>query len=208
MHKTFASGLLGLTLLGAGPALADLSGNAGLSSNGFFHGTTVTNDGGFMFAGLNYQHKNGVYAFGKTNNVDDNGEMAMEVDYGGGIKRKLGEMGVDLGVISYNFPNTTRDTVNELYVGSSYKALSAAFATNEGGNYLQLNAQHRFPQRVTVTLHAGNTYPKDGTDFMDTGLHIHKSFKQLSVHADVVHSAADQLGGTKYAIGLSQPLRF
>ena len=202
-HLLTASALtLALTAGSALAAQPSVSASVGLKSNGFFHGVSVTEDKPMMFGAVNYALPNGLYAFGKGNNVAGGGE----VDLGGGIKRQMGRLNLDAGVISYNFSN--RDRVDEVYVSAGMGPVSAAFASNKGGNYLQFNASHALAHDLGLALHLGNTLPKGGDAFLDAGLNLTKSFKTFSLAGEVVHSAAAQVGGTKVSVGISRSLKF
>ncbi len=203
-HLLTASALtLALTAGSALAAQPSVSASVGLKSNGFFHGVSVTEDKPMMFGAVNYALPNGLYAFGKGNNVAGGGE----VDLGGGIKRQMGRLSLDAGVISYNFSN--RDRIDEVYVSAGMGPVSAAFATNQGIHYLQMNATHALRHDLGLALHLGDTLPKDGGNaFLDAGLNLTKSFKTFSLAGEVVHSAAAQVGGTKVSVGISRSLKF
>ncbi|GEM_PF-6672920 len=204
MNHRFITAALGIALGFAATAQADVSAVAGMKSNGFFHGVTVTDDKPMMFGQVHYALPNGLYAFGKANNVAGGGE----VDLGGGLKRQLGIIGIDAGVISYNFTDPNRERIDEVYLGASYGPMSAALASNKGGQYLQVNAGQALQRDLKLGLHWGNTLPKSGAAFWDAGVELTKDFRRFQLSGEVVHSTAAQVGGTKFSVGVSRPLDF
>ncbi len=191
--------------LAAGSALAaqpSVSASVGLKSNGFFRGLSVTEDKPMMFGAVNYALPNGLYAFGKGNNIAGGGE----VDLGGGLKRQIGRLNLDAGVISYNFSN--RERIDEVYLSAGMGLVNAAFATNQSTHYLQVNAGHALRHDMGLAVHLGNTLPRNGGNaFLDAGLNLTKSFKTFNLAGEVVHSTAAQVGGTKVSVGISRDLK-
>ncbi len=209
MRNILLSGSALVLALGlvAQPQAAELTATAGMKSNGFFHGVSVTGDKPMMFGAVHYALPNGIYAFGKSNNVEVAGKTAVELDVGGGIKRRLGRLDIDVGALSYNFSDPAKERVDEVYLSAGYNGISAAIANNTGGQYLQLNASRALRRDLALSLHLGNTLPKNGAAYMDAALNIDKHFKRFSLNGELVHSAAPQVGGTKFSLGISRQLR-
>lgn len=111
-----------------------LSGNAGLFSEYRFRGIAQTFGQPALQGGIDYAHSSGLYAGNWNSNVNSgagypNGNL--EMDFYGGYKIAIGDVGLDVGGIYYAYPGSELNgkTVKngELYVGTSWKFLSAKY---------------------------------------------------------------------------------
>jgi len=135
-----ASLLLGGVFM-AGHAQAELTGNAGFTTNYLWRGVTQTNDDPAVQGGLDYSHDSGIYLGGWASNVDfadpqvsDGALPAItsrteyELDLYGGYAGGVGDFGYDLGFIYYAYPLSDDANFGELALGGSWKWLSAGIA--------------------------------------------------------------------------------
>ena len=111
-----------------------ITGNAGVFSDYRFRGFTQTGYGPAFQGGFDVAHASGFYAGNWNSNVEQglyNG-ASLEMDFYGGYKRAYGDVGLDVGAIYYHYPNsgaggTTRIRNGEVYVGATWKMLSAKY---------------------------------------------------------------------------------
>jgi uncharacterized protein (TIGR02001 family) len=170
-----------------------LSGNIALTSDYVFRGVSQTQNGPAIQGGFDYSHKSGFYVGTWASNVawvsdggykDDN---SMEIDLYGGYKGSLGDVGYDLGVITYYYPGDEISKANdpdttELYVGASWMFLSAKYsyvvsehfvgwgtekdtsADTNGSWYLELNGTYDLGNGWGVLGHVGYQDVNDNDD--------------------------------------------
>ena len=150
LHALVLSGLV------ASPALAmaaekpvsphSLSGNISLTSDYVFRGVSQTQNGPAIQGGIDYAHASGFYAGTWASNVDwvslgFKNNSSMEIDLYGGYKGSLGDVGYDVGAITYYYPGDkiagvkTPDTT-EIYLGGSWKFLSAKYSHVVSQNFI------------------------------------------------------------------------
>lgn len=111
-----------------------LSGNAGLFSEYRFRGITQTFGRPALQGGIDYAHSSGLYVGNWNSNVNSgagypNGNL--EMDFYGGYKVSVGDIGIDVGGIYYYYPGSDLNGKGvkngELYVGASWQFLSAKY---------------------------------------------------------------------------------
>ena len=79
-----------------------IDGNIGVTSNYLFRGVTQTGDGAAVQGGLDYGHESGLYVGTWTSNVNFAG--GTELDVYGGFSGESGDLGYDVGVTGYLYP--------------------------------------------------------------------------------------------------------
>lgn len=110
------------------------AGNAGLFSDYRFRGFTQTDYKPAFQGGFDFAHKSGFYVGNWNSNVEQglyNG-ASLEMDFYGGYKGSVGDIGYDVGYIYYFYPNsgalgTTKIKNGEFYVGGSFGPISAKY---------------------------------------------------------------------------------
>ncbi len=129
MKKMILGAILTATLL-AQAAHAELSANIGVASNYVWRGVTQTDDSAAVQGGVDYSHASGLYAGTWVSNIDWGNSKGTEVDLYLGFSNEIGDLGYDVGVIKYMYPDENQDDSDfaELYVGLSYKILSGGIA--------------------------------------------------------------------------------
>ena len=148
VHALVLTGLVGV------PAFAmaaeeesphSLSGNITLTSDYVFRGVSQTQGGPAIQGGFDYAHASGFYVGTWASNVDwvstvagtpavafkDNNSM--EIDLYGGYRGSVGDVGYDVGVITYYYPGdqvagSNDPDTTEVYIGASWKFLSAKYS--------------------------------------------------------------------------------
>jgi uncharacterized protein (TIGR02001 family) len=183
--------------------------NAGAVSDYRFRGIAQTGLKPAAQAGVDYTNKNGVYLGAFTSNVswvkDFNGASkgSMEVDLYGGYKGVIaGDLGFDVGAITYQYPgnnsgaNGTRGAGNysnasttEIYGGLTYSMFALKYnrstgdflgnLKSSGSQYFDLTANFDAGNGFTITPHLGrqtipNSMPANFNNYTDYSLTVAK----------------------------------
>ena len=202
MHKTKSAAAV-LLALGALPAFAEdkpagdwsFTGNAGLFSDYRFRGFTQTGYKPAFQGGFDLAHASGFYVGNWNSNVEQalyNG-ASLEMDFYGGYKGTLGDLGYDVGGYYYYYPGsgaqgTTKIDNGEIYLGASWGPLSAKYwyavtkffelgkppsATSDvdtkGSWYLELNGAVDLGNGLGVQAHYGYQKIKNGHELFTIG---------------------------------------
>ena len=165
-----------------------LTGNIALTSDYVFRGVSQTQNEPAIQGGFDYSHASGLYVGTWASNVDwvslgYKNNSSMEIDLYGGYKGSAGDLGYDVGIITYYYPGdqiaggNDPDTT-EVYLGVSWKFLSAKYSytvsdrfvgwgtvpTNgdtQGSYYLELNGSYDLGNGWGVLGHVGHQDVKD-----------------------------------------------
>lgn len=142
---------LALAGLAAVPAMAQetaatpehsITGNLGLFSSYRFRGIDQTFGKPALQGGIDYAHASGLYVGNWNSNVSSGAGFPdgnLEMDFYGGYKTTVGDVGLDVGAIYYYYPgsegkvlgtNAQGGAVNnkEVYLGASWKFLSLKYS--------------------------------------------------------------------------------
>jgi uncharacterized protein (TIGR02001 family) len=183
------SGLMSAPVLAA-DSPHTLTGNLGLTTDYVFRGVSQTQNEPAVQGGFDYSHASGFYVGTWASNVEwvslgykDNNSM--EIDLYGGYRGSAGDVGYDVGVITYYYPGdeipgAIDPDTTEIYVGASWKFLSAKYSyvvsdhfvgwtTSTGGKtdgsyYLELNATYDLGNGWGVLGHVGHQDVKGNDD--------------------------------------------
>jgi hypothetical protein len=131
-----------------------IAGNMTIASDYRFRGISQTYRGPAIQGGIDYSHSSGFYIGNWNSNVASQvytGGAGIEMDLYGGWKQSFGDFGLDLGYITYLYPNaeftgtagSKKFTNQELYVGGSWKWLSAKYFYSIG-DYFGLSTPQAF----------------------------------------------------------------
>lgn len=160
------------------------TGNAGLFSDYRFRGFTQTGYGPAFQGGFDLAHSSGFYVGNWNSNVEQllyNG-ASLEMDFYGGYKTSIGDLGLDVGYLYYYYPKsgalgTLKIDNGELYAGASYGPVSAKLfysTTNffslgkntptdsKGSYYLDLTGNFPIADGWTLGAHYGYQKIKNG----------------------------------------------
>ena len=161
----------------------EISGNFALTSDYRFRGVSQSNRGAAVQGGLDLNHQSGFYAGTWGSSVSQwanaNGS-GLEIDVYAGFSTELPMgIGLDLGVLHYNYPGNSSSVnasgksanTNEAYVGFSYGIFSYKYshmlssnwftaAAKSGSQYHDLSAEIALNDEVTVSAHYGITKVK------------------------------------------------
>jgi len=195
MQKQFTkSCLLGVGLLGlAGitqAAQAELTANAGVTSNYVFRGVTQTDDGIAIQGGVDYVHEVGVYAGAWASNVETGtGDKGYETDLYVGYNFKLNEDVVfDVGYITYIYSSVAISDAEELYFGAAFKDVSVTYylgdtdgAGNTDYSYIDLKYSMALSSDYNLHLHYGNFDGDAGGDYEDVAVGVSTEFEGFDI---------------------------
>ena len=222
MKKSIVLATAVATVLSSGVALAELSGNAAITSNYIWRGVTQTTDQSAGQGGIDYAHESGLYAGTWVSNVNfGNSDDGYEMDVYAGFSGEAGDMGYDIGVVSYQYPITPEFNFTEIYLSGTFNLLTVGIAStidaasgNEGGVFdegdMYVNGSLDFTAgKSDVSVYAGSyMFDNDGlagvgeVDFNHFGASIGKDGFTFAVDKnDIEGGSADNVRFTaSYAI--------
>jgi uncharacterized protein (TIGR02001 family) len=124
--------LLLLTMISL-PSYSDVSANVSFASDYIWRGMTQS-DGPAIQGGFDFAAESGFYAGLWGSNVNFNDGAGSELDYYFGYGFEVGNIGVDIGYLAYDYPkNETGLDFEEIYVGLSMGDLGLLFAMGQDG---------------------------------------------------------------------------
>lgn len=130
MKKSIVLATAVASILSSGVALAELSANAAMTSNYIWRGVSQTTDQAAGQGGIDWGHESGVYAGTWVSNVNfDNSDDGYEMDVYAGFAGEAGDLGYDIGVISYQYPITPEFNFTEIYVSGTFNILTVGLAS-------------------------------------------------------------------------------
>ena len=128
-------------------SIASVSSYAGVSANVSFttdyiwRGMTQS-DGPAVQGGFDYEADSGFYAGFWGSNVNFNNGNGQELDYYAGYGFSLGDVGVDVGYITYDYPDSDPDLkFEEIYLGFSFGGFGLTYASgqDEAPDYIEVS---------------------------------------------------------------------
>jgi len=183
-------GLLGLAGI-TQAAEAELTANAGITSNYVFRGLTQTDDGIAVQGGVDYVHEVGVYAGAWASNVElANGDKGYEADLYVGYNFKLNEdVLFDVGYITYLYSSVAINDADEIYFGASFKDVSVTYylgdvdgGTNNDYSYIDLKYSMALPSDFNLHVHYGNmSSDAANSDYQDVAVGVSKDIEGFDV---------------------------
>jgi uncharacterized protein (TIGR02001 family) len=201
--------LLAAAVVPAGAAAqsaSPLTGNMTIASDYRFRGVSQTYLGPTIQGGIDYSHPSGIYLGNWNSNVASQvytGGSGIEMDFYGGWKTTLRDIGIDVGTIYYYYPRAEFQGAKfdnwEVYFGASWKWLSGKFfyALSDyfGLNNEQAAGAYWSNKDTGATLTpAGGS---DGTWYLDLGATFPVN-KQLSVVAHFGMLEVEKYGELDY----------
>ena len=174
-----------------------LTGNVMLASEYLYRGIAQTRGKPAIQGGFDYGHASGLYAGVWGSNISWIGDAipgasaSLEVDIYGGYKGAIsGDLGYDLGVLTYNYPGTgktvagfqeLKQDTTELYGALSWKWLTVKYSHStsalfgwaktgtltdktKGSGYLEVNATYDLGNGWGIAGHAGHQKVKGNSD--------------------------------------------
>jgi len=168
------------SVLASSAASAELSANAGFTSNYIWRGMTQTSDQAAAQGGIDYSHDSGLYVGTWASNVDFSGSGdGYEMDLYAGFAGEAGGLGYDIGVATYMYPVTPEFNFTEAYLTGSFSLVSV-------GIYSTVDAAHGNKDGV---FDKGDLYATASVDFEAGG-------NDISVYAGSYMFDCDGTGPT------------
>ncbi len=122
-----ATAVLAASTVASTAALAELSGNVGLSSNYIWRGVTQTLDDSAISGGIDYANDSGFYAGTWVSSLGP--IVQYEQDWYAGYGFKAGTVDLDAGYIAYTYPvGSVNADFSEVYLNASYQNFGAGLA--------------------------------------------------------------------------------
>lgn len=164
----------------SGLALAEgpITANVALTSDYVWRGTSQTDNGPAIQGGFDYAHASGFYLGVWGSNVDFNSDANVELDLYGGYSTEFGNgIGLDVGVIHYDYPGESSLDFEEVYLGLSYGIVSAKVShdPDNDNTYWEAGADFTLPQEFSLGLHVGYNDPDAGNEVTDWKVAVGKS---------------------------------
>jgi len=131
VKSLLATSVLAASAMASSAAMAEFTGNIGVTSNYLWRGITQTNEQAAIQGGLDYDYK-GFYVGTWLSNVSWTTPEGYEMDLYAGYGFDVGPVGLDVGYIAYMYPLSTPDgeDFSEVYLNASWEWLSAGIAYN------------------------------------------------------------------------------
>jgi uncharacterized protein (TIGR02001 family) len=172
-----------------------LSYNVGVVTDYRYRGISQTRLKPALQGGVDFAHKSGFYlgAWGSTIKwiKDGGGGADVEIDLYGGYKFSAGPVGMDVGVLTYNYPGhdlAVSPNTQEIYVAGSWgpatlkysHAVSNLFGFDDSKNsyYVDLSATFDLGNGYSVVPHIGYQKVKnwDVASYTDYSITLNKDF--------------------------------
>ena len=151
-------------------AFAGVSGGVNLASDYFFRGVSQTQGESAVQWNLEAEKK-GVYGGTWGSQVDFGGEASIEYDFYGGYRWENDKVGVDAGVIQYNYNNEV-DSVEEWYGILSVGMVSLGYWRDRDNKDLDYKQNSLTKRRKTMTEEQqgnSNEVSQEGNQTFDSG---------------------------------------
>ncbi len=168
----------GLVLAGSvAPAMADLSGNIGLTSDYVWRGVSQSNKDFAASFGLDYKHSSGLYVGTWASSVDFGSGNDAEWDLYGGYSNKMGDFSYDLGYIHYSYPGETDLNFGEGYVSLGYGpgTVKISHDFDNSNTYYEGALAIPLTAGFGADLHLGHYNFDKATDYTDWRVGVTKS---------------------------------
>jgi uncharacterized protein (TIGR02001 family) len=165
-------------------AVAETSGNIGLSSDYLWRGISQSNSHAAISAGIDYKNNNSFY-LGSWISSLDNGNY--ELDIYSGFAFEIYDIAYDIGVISYQYPKIN-DYFSEVYIKADFGLFNTAVAYtidskdkesaefSSGDLYLSLAKNFKLAKELELNLLLGHYAFKhqNGDDYNNFNISISK----------------------------------
>lgn len=224
MKKTLIAAAAVAVCAASGAAYAEepaspytLSANVGVVSDYLFRGISQSKGAPAIQGGFDLTHESGLYVGTWLSSISwvsdtQGGSYPTEIDVYGGFRNNITEdVGYDVGVVTYNYPGSGRDSsayvspwTAEVYGSLSWKFLSVKYSHvvsqnfvgwgtagdsntySKNSNYIELNAAYDLGEGWGVSAHVGHQKVKNwNSDSSAGGLDASYSDWNVGVTKDV-----------------------
>ncbi len=165
----------------AADAPSPFTGNVGFATEYLYRSIAQTAGKPALQGGFDYAHPSGAYVGVWGSNISwlENWGMSsasLEVDVYGGFKKSMGDLGFDVGVLTYNYPGKlaagmVNPNTTELYGALSWKFLTLKYShsttnlfgapNSKNSGFLELNMNYDLGDGWGVTGHVGRQTVKN-----------------------------------------------
>ncbi|WP_198262773.1 TorF family putative porin [sulfur-oxidizing endosymbiont of Gigantopelta aegis] len=182
-------------LIASAEGFGTVSANVALTTDYYFRGISQSDNDGAIQGGFDWSHDSGVYAGVWASNVAF-GDTNLEFDTYAGFANEVGDFGYDIGVIKYNYNDTSsHDDPVEWYLNGSYSYFSAGFAyspswfgSHDSSKYIHLGFDYdELPMGLALSASVGKSFGdayevKGGRDYdyVDYKIGLNKDFYGLN----------------------------
>ena len=153
----------------------ELSGNVAVVSDYRFRGVSETNRKAAFQGGFDLAHKSGFYIGNWNSNIKyaSDSNPYLESDFYGGYATEVSGVGVDVGVLRYQYPGAGLYNTTEVYLGVGYGPASYKYSrtmsdrrfgtggsgvdSQKGAAYHDLGLEFSLSEQITLGAHAGFT---------------------------------------------------
>lgn len=192
MNKLAKALTAGSVLAVAGLAQAgEISGNVTLTNDYVFRGLTQNDREAAIQGGFDYEHESGAYVGVWASNADLNNELTpgsstVEIDWYGGYAFEVSGVGIDVGLLYYNYPDATKENdtleynlgfgygVGQVDLGLSFAYSNDFFSLGES-LYTLASADVALPYDVGLSVSFGNQYADEADSYTDYYVGLSKS---------------------------------
>lgn len=150
-----------------------VTGNLTFVSDYQYRGISQTDEDPAVQGGFDYAHASGLYAGIWGSNVEF-GAANLEVDVYGGYSGTSGDLGYNVGVLQYLYPDYDDANTTEVYGGITYKGfgLKASYSLSDyfdvddsdGTVYWDASYTYTFANNMALGLHYGYTAGEGAQD--------------------------------------------
>lgn len=174
-----ACGIVLAGLTAGAQAEVELSANVALTSDYVWRGVSQTNSDPAIQGGFDLSHESGLYAGVWGSNVEFGDDAHVELDLYGGYSFELQNgIGLDVGIIHFDYPSMDDYNTEEVYLGISYGIFSAQVNHNldDWYDYYEVAADFELPYEFGLGLHVGYTDPEGDDGVTDWKIGLTKSY--------------------------------
>ena len=150
-----------------------VTGNLSFVTDYQFRGISQTDESMAIQGGFDYAHTNGFYAGVWGSNIEW-APANMELDVYGGYSGTSGDLGYNVGLLQYIYPDFDDANTTEIYGGVTYKdfGLKASYSltdyfavpNSDGTMYWDASYGYTFANNMALGLHYGYTSGKGAQD--------------------------------------------
>lgn len=174
--KSLVSFALGTCLISS--AVADISGNIGVTSNYLWRGVTQTADAAAVSGGVDFSADNGLYAGTWISNVEGGNEADFYFGYGTDVNN----FAYAIGVIHYlytqaegaDFTEIHGDVELGLFSAGLYYTISADNESAEDNLYAYVGLSVDLEQDWNLAFTVGHNEPDEGDDYQHVQIDLNK----------------------------------
>ncbi len=188
----------------------EFSANVAMTSDYVFRGISQSDEEIAIQGGFDVAHSSGVYAGVWSSVVDDSfyGGADIEVDTYIGWGGEVGPVGVDVGFLHYEYPDTTvgANNTDEWHIGVSkdFGVVSASLTYNYSDNFFGAGDGEYWDLGVeaplgsfTVAAHYGSTDVDNGTDYEDWSLGVSTELEGFGFDLSYYDTDVNTMNGGK-----------